>query len=104
MIIPRRKPIKVLSDDIKVDRKKEAEEFLRALGDSTPQYSDPEPDADAHQALHRFLCGCIMWATIIGTLALTTGGVYYLTVPSPSVYVTTQNGNLHLLRPTSVQR
>jgi hypothetical protein len=104
MIIPKRKVANVFSDDPKADRKKEAEELLKHLAESNPNYDEPDHSADAYRNLHNMLCGAIMWISIIGTVALSAAGIYYLTIPKPLVYVTTQNGNLHLLHPISVQQ
>lgn len=104
MIIPTRKPGKVFADDPKVDRKKEAEAFLTDLAECNPNYDEPEPNADAYRGLHQTLCGLILWVTVVGTSILAVGGFYYLTIPTPSAYVTTQNGGLFLLHPISVQK
>lgn len=104
MIIPKRTAPSVFSDDPRADRKKEAEELLKQMAENYPNYDDPEPTANEYKGLHKTICGFILWVTIIGTTILSAGGVYYLTIPKPSVYVTTQNGNLYLLHPISVQK
>lgn len=104
MIIPKKKAISVFSQDPQSDRKKEAEEYLKHLAESLPNYEDPEPTANEFKGLHQTLCGLIMWVSILGTLIMSAGGVYYLTIPKPSVYVTTQNGNLYLLHPITTQK
>lgn len=103
MIIPKKKISRVFSDDPKADRKKEVEALLTQMSESFPNYDDPEPTANEHKGLHQVLCGFIMWVSIIGTLLMSAGGAYYLAVPRPLVYVTTQNGTLHLLHPFSIQ-
>lgn len=104
MIIPKKKALSVFSDDPRADRKKEAEEILRGMAENIPNYDEPDPTANEYRALHQTICGFILWVTVIGTAILSSGGIYYLTIPKPSVYVTTQNGNLYLLHPISVQK
>lgn len=104
MIIPKRKAPSVFSDDPRADRRKEAEELLASMAELYPNYSDPEPAADEYRGLHQTICGFILWVTIIGTVILTAGSLYYLSIPKPMVYVTTQNGSLYLLHPISVKK
>lgn len=97
MLIPVRPAKKMFSEDPKVDKKKEAEDILKKLADDFASYSEPEPDADAHRTLYLFLCSLFMWGSIIGTSFLTLSALYYLWIPDPLVYVTTQDGRLFLL-------
>lgn len=94
MIIPVRRANKMFSEDPKADKKKEAEEILQKLASDFPQYSEPEPDADAHRTLYLFLCSLIMWGSVVGTAVLTISALFYLIIPDPLVYVTTQDGKL----------
>lgn len=104
MIIPKTKALSVFSDDPRSNRREEAEALLKQMAEQIPNYDDPEPTANEYKSLHQLICGFIMWVSIVGTITLSAGSLYYLTIPKPSVYVTTQNGNLYLLHPISVQK
>ncbi len=74
--------------------RKKAEQILNDMAKSVESIPEPDPTVDVTRSLFQVSCSLIMWFSIIGTLTLMIGGVRYLMIPSPSGYVTTQDGKI----------
>jgi hypothetical protein len=85
------------------DRRKLAEEALAKLSSTTPDYQDPDYTTEEYNGLFKLSVFVIMWLVIIGTSCLGMAGVYYLSVPSPTVHSTTQHGAIHHIDIISVK-
>lgn len=92
MLIPVRKKKFVL--DKESSSKEKIEELIKKLGEEGSKIPEPEPTLEEERALFQIASSALLLFTAIGTVVLLLGGLWYLTVPAPSGYVTTQDGKI----------
>lgn len=81
--------------DVSADQRKElAERLLTEMHEQVGEAIEPEPNLDAVLNRYRMNVYLVMIGVILGTVFLLVGALTYSALPSPSVYVTTQDGRL----------
>ncbi|MHD0644536.1 hypothetical protein ACYPKM_02715 [Pseudomonas aeruginosa] len=68
---------------------------LKALAETSIEFDSGENDFEAESTRFHLAISLILWISIFGTTLLTLGGLYYLTIPAPKPYVTTQDGQIY---------
>ncbi|WP_408601337.1 hypothetical protein [Pseudomonas sp. PLMAX] len=84
------------------ERKSAAEAFLKQMSDEAGDYIEAQPTFEEVRDRYRFSVSLVYWSTIIGSVVLLLGAVAYLTIPSPTAYITTQEGQIIDLPPIQV--
>ena len=85
------------------ERKAAAEALLKQMSEDAGDYVEADPTFDEVRDRYRFSVSFVYWSTIIGSVLLLLGAVAYLAIPSPSAYITTQEGQIIGLSPIKVE-
>ena len=89
-------PVKkqLFSQEDPKERKIAAEAFLTQMSDEAGDYIEPQPTFEEVRDRYRFSISLVYWSSIIGSVVLLLGAMAYLAIPSPSTYITTQEGQI----------
>lgn len=83
-------------------RKKRVETILNKLHVNDGAVNPHFDDAQAYRRKMMLSINIIFWVTILGSSVLLGSSIFYKTIPSPTTFVTTQNGNLYPIKPVRV--
>lgn len=94
-----------LNDEMSsTERKSRVEKILGFLEKNNPSISDDQLDYEESKSRLLLSSSTILILSIVGTLLITGSSLYYLSIPSPSANVTTQDGRLIEIKPIRVIR
>lgn len=98
------KPVKkqLFPQEDEKERKMAAEAFLKQMSDEVGDYIEADPTFEEVRDRYRFSISLVYWSSIIGSVILLLGALTYLTIPSPTTFITTQEGQLIDLPPIQV--
>lgn len=85
------------------ERKAAAEAMLKKMSEEAGDFVEADPTFDEVRDRFRFSVSFVYWSTIIGSVVLLMGAIAYSLIPSPSAYVTTQEGRIVSLSPIKVE-
>lgn len=95
-----KKPRLEFADIADIDERKKALELcLKPLSDLPSQYGEPEVSAFDRKSRYGMSIGIIFFTTLIATTILSACSLYFMTLPSPLVYASTQEGKLYPITP-----
>jgi hypothetical protein len=81
--------------DVNADQRKElTERLLTEMNEQVGEAIQTEPNFDAVRNRYRMSVYLVAISVIVGTVFLLVGSLTYSALPSPSVFVTTQDGRL----------
>lgn len=98
-----KKPDFLLNPD-KDARRKSIEEALHKL-DAAAQAAGQRPvPIDLVKARYEMSCMVILIASVFSTIIMALASVYFVSLPSPKTYATTQDGKLYEIKPYKIIR
>jgi hypothetical protein len=98
-----KKPDFLLNPD-KDARRKSIEEVIRQL-DAGAQAAGQRPiGIDSVKARYEMSCMLIMITSVFSTIIMALASAYFVSLPSPKTYATTQDGKLYELKPYKIIR
>lgn len=86
------------------ERKKAIEAALNEMNERGVALGEPDAGIRAVVSRYSFSVTIILWATIIGTLALSASAIYFSFLPSPFSYISTQDGKLYEIHPVKREK
>lgn len=86
------------------DRRKRVEKILSYFQKNTVEIDTEEHDYELNKKRMQSSANIILWCTILGTTLIAMSSLFYMTIPDPTAYVTTQDGRLIKLDPVKKER
>lgn len=85
-------------------RKERIESILNHFNKSAVEINASDFDYSSSKSRMQLTASIILWCSILGTLFVGLSSLYYMSVPEPTAYVTTQDGRLVELKPFKKER
>ncbi|MBB4861421.1 hypothetical protein HNP46_000232 [Pseudomonas nitritireducens] len=79
-------------------------EVLKEFALTAVEIDDSDYDMRVNETRFALAVNFILFLSIIGTLVLLAGGLFYLSVPAPTPHATTQDGQIYELKPLKIVR
>lgn len=86
------------------ERRKAIEAVVRELDDKGVALGEPLEQMSNVKARYSLSCSTILWCSIIASTFLALSSLYFITLPRPFSYVSTQDGKLYEIHPLKIEK
>jgi hypothetical protein len=86
------------------ERRMAIESVVRELDEKGIAQGEPLEDMSNIKARYSLSCAVILWCSLIASTFLAISSIYFVTLPRPFSYVSTQDGKLYEIHPLKIEK